>query len=92
MTDLAGMYYKGTASPLDRFFGAPCGCVFIVKNYELHLAAGRQAQAETFLDCFTHHELSFVKIVTERVAQVPMFTSSLYHFAPPAQEHGYRWQ
>ncbi len=82
-------YIKG-AHPADRFIGAPCGCIFILRRYD-DLPPGSTAQAESFY-CCAPCATDLKQRVEPGVRRCDYQQASTYYYAPVQNGEGVRWQ
>ena len=99
MTRSTHYVYLPAANPADRFLGAPCGCVFILRRYA-DLAPHSIAQAESFYFCAPcmtdrgQHIEPGVRRCDWQVASVYHYApeANLCYYAPVQSGEGIRWQ
>lgn len=81
--------YAGNASDADRMFGAPCGCVYLVRRYvELGKRAGKEVPTEPLSVCLKCQGLQS----TEVSDLLESLAATVYHYSPQLNERDLPWQ
>lgn len=81
--------FVGNASDADRMFGAPCGCVYLVRRYvELGKRVGQEFPTEPMFVCLKCQGL-------QSSGMAPVLESlraTTYHHMPLLNERDMSWQ